>query len=200
MELDNFKNTWKEMAPGEMKTSKEELLVMLQQKSQRPIARMKRNLYWEAGAVIVLYSFAALLNYFVNPMFFAEMATILLVVGVLGLYYYYRKLNLLKEMECVQCEVRSNLNRQITMLEKYIRFYFLAGTVLAPLVYFVSGFIIINKLPVYPTRGASFYILFAGFGIILTGVSYFLNKWYVDRLYGQHVAQLKNLLSQFEEE
>lgn len=200
MELDNFKNTWKEMVPGEMKTSKEELLVMLQQKSQRPIARMKRNLYWEAGAVIVLYSFAAILNYFVNPMFFAEMGMILLVAGVLGLYYYYRKLNLLKEMECVQCEVRSNLNRQVTLLEKYIRFYFLAGTVLAPLVYFISGFLILNKLPVYPARGVSFYVLFAGFGIILTGLSYYLNKWYVAKLYGQHVAQLRNLLSQFDEE
>ncbi len=200
MELDNFKNTWKEMVPGEMKTSKEEFLVMLQQKSQRPIARMKRNIYWEAGAVIVLYSLAALMNYFMNPMFFEEMSIMLLVIGVLGLYYYYRKLKLLKEMECVQCEVKSNLNRQVTLLEKYIRFYFLAGTVLAPLVYFVSGYLIINKLPVYPSRGVSFYVLFAGFGIILTGLSYYLNKWYVAKLYGQHVAQLRNLLSQFDEE
>ncbi len=200
MELDNFKNTWKEMVPGEKKISKEELLLMLQQKSQRPIARMKRNIYWEAGAVIVLYSLAALMNYFLNPMFFAEMSIMLLVIGVLGLYYYYRKLKLLKEMECVQCEVKSNLSRQVTLLEKYIRFYFFAGTVLAPLVYLVSGYLIINKLPVYPPRDASFYILFAVFGIILTGLSYYLNKWYVAKLYGQHVAQLRNLLSQFDEE
>lgn len=199
MELDNFKNAWKEMIPGEKKTSKEELLQMLQQKSQRPIARMKRNLYLEAAAVVVLYSLAALMNYTMDRMFFAEMGTILLVVGVLGLFYYYKKLRLLQDMECVQCEVKSNLERQVQLLEKYIRFYFIAGTVLAPLVYFLCGYIVLSKTPVYPARSISYYILFAGVGIILTVLSYYLNKWYVGKLYGQHVQQLKKLLEQFEE-
>lgn len=176
MELDNFKNAWKEMIPGEKKTSKEELLQMLQQKSQRPIARMKRNLYLEAAAVVVLYSLAALMNYTMDRMFFAEMGTILLVVGVLGLFYYYKKLRLLQDMECVQCEVKSNLERQVQLLEKYIRFYFIAGTVLAPLVYFLCGYIVLSKTPVYPARSISYYILFAGVGIILTVLSYYLDR------------------------
>ena len=43
------------------------------------------------------------------------------------------------------------------------------------------------------------YIWFFGSGIVANILLYFLNKWYVNKLYGQHVKQLKELLKQMEE-
>jgi len=43
------------------------------------------------------------------------------------------------------------------------------------------------------------YTYIIGLGIIVTILSYLLNKWYVNKLYGQHIKKLKNLLHQMEE-
>ena len=102
-------------------------------------------------------------------------------------------------MECVTCEVRSNLKRQVATLEKYIRFYFIAGSVMAAAAYFITGLIVNSKAGnEFLTNPGSIWA-FVGIGVILTVVMIFLNKCYVNKLYGQHVRRLKELLQQTDE-
>ena len=59
MELDNLKDLWIDLGRGESHLNDDEqILEILQKKSQSPIARMKRNLLVELIAVIILYSFS----------------------------------------------------------------------------------------------------------------------------------------------
>lgn len=198
MELDNLKQAWKEQDVGEKLVSDEQILSMLQKKSQRPIAKMKRNLFWELVAVIVIYS-ATIAYYFIEKGGrYWEIAVLLLLVGLLFVVYYYRKNKLLKQMECVACEVKSNLQQQVSVLEKYVRFYFIAGTLLTPIAYLVAGFLVFYKSP-GAKMGSEFMTAFIGSGIVLAILVYFLNVWYVNKLYGQHVKKLKDLLRQMEE-
>ena len=62
----------------------------------------------------------------------SEVSWFMLFIGLLFVLYYQRKNKLLNEMECLSCQVKSNLQTQTTTLEKYIRFYLLGGTALAP--------------------------------------------------------------------
>jgi hypothetical protein len=198
MELDNLKEAWKGHTVKNAADSNEQILSMLQKKSQRPIAKMKRNLFRELIAIIILYTGSIIYYMTADKGKFWEVALMLFLVGVMFLFYYYRKNKLLNEMECVACEVKSNLQRQVSTLEKYVRFYFLAGMILTPLAYFAAGFIVLYKLPGI-TMSTNFYILFFGTGIVITILLFFLNNWYVNKLYGQHVKQLKELLKQMEE-
>jgi Ca2+/Na+ antiporter len=198
MELDNLKEAWKGHTVKNAADSNEQILSMLHKKSQRPIAKMKRNLFRELVTVIVLYT-ACILYYVISDGGkFWEVALMLFIIGVLFLFFYYRKNKLLNEMECVACEVKSNLQRQVSTLEKYVRFYFIAGTILTPLSYFTAGIILLNKTPGI-TLNTGFYMFFFGVGVVMTILLYFVNKWYVNKLYGQHVKKLKELLKQMEE-
>ncbi len=100
-------------------------------------------------------------------------------------------------MECVVCEVKSNLQRQLTTLEKYVRLYFITGVVLTPVAYFFAGFIIFEKTP-----GGAYnnkvYLIFSIIGVAISVLFYYLNKWYVNKLYGQHVRKLKDVLHEME--
>lgn len=202
MELDNLKDLWNDIGRKYVHlNSDEQIAMMLQRRSQSPIAKMKRNLLWELIAVIILYSVA--IWYFVatSQGLYWELALLLFLVGMFFLFYYYRKNKLLREMQCVTCEVRANLRKQLTTLEKYVRFYFASGMVATPVGYFASAFIVIFKSPP-PNRGLSdswFYIPLVLVGIAFTIGSYFLNRWYIRKLYGQHIKQLKALLQQMEE-
>jgi hypothetical protein len=202
MELDNLKDLWRDIGQKYVhQNSDEQIVIMLQKPSQSPIAKMKRNLLWELIAVIILYSLGMI--YFIATFKgrYWELSVLLFLIGLFFIFYYYRKNKLLGEMQCVTCEVRSNLEKQLTTLEKYVRFYFLSGTILTPFAYFASALVVLLKSNVLTdgiTDIKEFQIIIV-IGIVVTIGSYFLNRWYVRKLYGQHIKRLKELLQQMEE-
>lgn len=207
MELDSLKAIWNDFGEQPvLEKGNEQLLAILRKKSQSPIAKMRRNLGWELVVVLLLYSFT--IYYYITGWKgrYWELAVVLLLVGLLFVGYYLVKNNLLNKMQHgVSSEVSINLKQQLITLEKYVRFYFLSGTVLTPVAYYVSGLIIIAKDPdlsgtgllehIQATRGLAIFIIA---GIVISVLSYFLNIWYVHKLYGQHIEKLKSLVREME--
>ena len=222
MELDSLKDIWKDLDETDLQPGRDvPISSMLQKRSQSTIARLKRNLNRELIAVLIIYSLT--IWYIVTfQRMYSELAVLLALVGGAFLFYYYRKSKLLKQMECVACEVRSNLKQQLGTLEKYVRFYFVAGTILTPLAYFAAGMIIlfngqevnshmvdvsidaqtsVSQMPIAQhISNHRFFVLFLSIGAVLTLGSYFINRWLIGKLYGQHIQKLKDLLTQMDEE
>lgn len=203
MELDNLKELWQNLANENNKRNDQDIMQIMRQKSQSPVSKMKRNLFVELIVVIVLY--AGSIWYFIATSMgrYSEISILLLLIGLLFLYYYYRKNKLLRQMQCITCEVRSSLQQHLTTLEKYVRFYFIAGTILTPIAYFASGAVVLLNYPDGSvasgfTQSRS-YVVFVAIGLIITVGTYFLNKWYIRKLYGQHIDGLRTLLHQMEE-
>jgi len=206
MELDQFKSMWqKEASPPK---ASEHMLPLLSRRSNNPIARMKRNLLVELIAIVVLYGFTIVYYAVAFRGRLNEVSWFMITIALFFFVYYYRKNKLLNEMECVSCQVKSNLERQVKTLEKYIRFYLIAGTVLIPLTILFFSLILYWKLPVIPTsvffprkgfpvwETTSAWILVV---LVSTVLAYYLNKWYVRKLYGNHVKKLKELLAEMDE-
>jgi len=202
MELDQLKSIWQK-EPSPQKGS-EHMLPMLSRRSNNPIARMKRNLLIELIAVVLLYGFTIIYYAIAFRGRLSEVSWFMISIAVFFFIYYYRKNKLLNEMECVSCQVKSNLERQVRTLEKYIRFYLIAGTALIPLTILFFSIILYVKLPSVPTsvkvfplwESSSVWIV----GILISTVlAYYLNKWYVRKLYGKHVQKLKELLAEMDE-
>ena len=203
MELDNLKHLWRDLKEDNHVDEDEQILKILHKKSQSPIAKMKRNLFIELIAVIILYAFPIWYFFQTSEGRYIEISIGLSVVAILFTIYFYKKNKLLGEMQCVTCEVRSNLQRQLKTLEKYVWLYFVGGIVLTPIAYFVPGFLVIMK---YPGRDVSAeftssaaYIIFIVIGLTITVGNYFFSRWYIRKLYGQHINRLKDLLLQTEE-
>lgn len=218
MELDSLKDIWKNLDENDLRSGSEvPITSMLHKRSRSPIAKMKRNLYWEMAALVVLYS--AAIWYYITAWQgrYWEVALLLFLVGAYALFYYLRKNKLLKDMQCVACEVKSSLQRQLVTLEKYVNFYFVSSVLLTPIAYFVAGLIVFFKTPGTPgkfdfrnTKDAvnqithhlpdqRFAITFIVVGVILTIGVYFFSRWAINRLYGQHIRKLKELVQQMEE-
>jgi hypothetical protein len=122
--------------------------------------------------------------------------------------YFQRKNKLLNEIECLSCEVKSNLQKQVTTLEKYIQIYLIGGTLLAPvsLLFFgwfsyVSAWRNVNDIILYPSEHNPIWKVILVWVILtafVTFIFYLLNKWYVRKLYGKHVEKLKEVLNEME--
>lgn len=204
MELDQLKETWGNMDSASS-ASEQELQAILQKKSKSPIAKMNRNLLVEMLVVLVLYSYS-IVQYFIK--FKGAMLSIpwlMIISWVLYMVYYFRKRKLLSEMDCVTCEVKSNLQLQVRTLQKYIRLYLIVGTLLFPFIMLTAGIIIFlfdpkiqanpNHMSFWPFFGVLFLI-----STILTIPVYYVNKWYVRKLYGQHADNLKQIVNEMNEE
>ena len=219
MELDSLKYIWHSLAEPAVREPdrkwdkeadrKSAWRTLLQKKSKGLVARMRRNLFGELILVIVTYV-PAILFYWID--FNGRLAAIAWsMLGVMLIFggYFYRKNRLLCEMQCVECEVRSNLGRQLRSLKKYIRFYLVAGTLLIPVMAILSYGIIRLELPsagpvFYNGPGAPQWWERPGIWLLLlaplTIGIYYVNVWYVNKLYGRHIKKLQELLQEMEGE
>ncbi|HSF90332.1 MAG TPA: hypothetical protein VLA46_13005 [Saprospiraceae bacterium] len=207
MELDELKDIWKDQRPEQVARDVQPLLG---KRSNTPIAKMKRHLMIELIAVIVLYGFV--IAYFIVKLEsrYYSISVLYFVLASLFCVYYYKKSRLLKEMECMACEVKSNLSKQVSTLESYIRFYLWAGTAIIPIVLiFFYGF---EYSFIQPGKEHFFYLpsetvsVAQSVGTLLlwlipsTILFYFINKWYIRKLYGKHIDSLKEMLAQMEDD
>jgi membrane protease YdiL (CAAX protease family) len=205
MELDNLKAIWKESVSLPAATTQLELEEMLSKKSQSPIAKLKRNLLRELIGVVILYGVTIFYYLFENKPGMIYLAVMLIVLGALYGWFYVAKRRLLNSMECVSCEVKSNLSLQLKTLEKYVKLYLWVGTLLIPVILissFLIGLYFGDNGEFLAKMGNKIFAVFAAWvliSLVLTIPVYFLNKWYVHKLYGQHVKKLKSILNEMNE-
>src|SRR5580765_1633093 len=145
MELDDMKNIWKQKSVET--ASADKISVMIGRESQSPIAKMKRNLRMELliwifslGAVAAYYFIAFKSEYSIIGWVYAS-------IPVLFCWYFFRKNKLLNEMQCSSCRVKSNLELQLRMLERYVRFYLISGTAILPVLFIFLGIVLYYKKP-----------------------------------------------------
>ena len=178
-----------------------QVMTMLTRGSRGAVAKMKRNLLRELILMLVLYVPTILFYFFGFGGKLPEMGWVLLALMVLFAGYAYRKNKLLDDMQCISCAVRSNIERQVITLRKYVRFYALAGTILLPVMALLSFFVAEWKLPVLAGdrwwNGVWIWAIVLG---LVTIASYFLNMRYVNKLYGRHIGRLEELLREMNEE
>jgi hypothetical protein len=205
MELDQLKDIWQN-DPAQSKEDAQ-LISIMSRRSNNPIARMKRNLLFELIAIILLYGATIAYYAFAFQGKMTEVSWFMIGIAFCFFIYYFRKNRLLNKMECLSCQVKSNLQGQVNTLEKYVKFYLVAGTALVPLSIVFFSWLIYVKSPLKPKsvlyhsdaspwwQTIIAWTVLVGFSTILI---YYLNKWYVKRLYGNHILKLKQLLAEMD--
>ena len=208
MELEDMKDLWNE----EDKTGKlpdNKISEIIRKPSQGPVARMKRNLRYELVTVILGFGFIAGYYFIAFDSKYILISWVYAFFIALFCFYFIRKNRLLENMQCSSCHLKSNLELQVKMLEKYIRFYLISGTAVIPLLMIFLGILLYYKKPglaneniLYPSADNPLWkFLFTWFILlsVTTMIIYFLNRFYVNKLYGRHIKRLKQLLEQINE-
>jgi hypothetical protein len=211
MDLDQLKDIWKGLdEPVGGSQGKEEIMSMLKKRSQGPIAKMKRNLRLEVIMVFITYS-AMIIHYFISfDQEFQSVSWFLLTIALLFLLYCYKKNKLLNEMQQVTGKVKLHLQQQVTTLEKFVRFYRFAATALVPICLAFYGWIIYNQLQDF-SSGSLFFpapgestgkAIFAWIvlTVSLTLIVYAASVWLLNKMYGNHIRKLKEIVREMSEQ
>ena len=202
MELDELKNIWKNRDTFQPKPESE-ILVMLKGKSSSIIDKLKRNLLLElvftsvAFLVLLYYSFT-LQN---GALKWSFIAFLILFSGYI--IYYLKQLNVFRQFRTSDENLRTNLENLIHDLDKYLRFYKMSYSLLYPIFFMlILLFVIMDRgmdgfLASMMEIKMILYMLFL-IGVFLASSLWFTN-WYLNKLYGNHVEKLKELLNDINE-
>ncbi len=198
MELDQLKSIWNDADKSSSSINESDLQMMIKHQSKLPIAIMKRNLRYEVFFLILGYGFIIWNGYGAKYL----LNDILLIAVALVFFVYARyKYKILNNIECMRCEVKSNLSHQLKSLEKLVRLYFHAANIAVILVYLITGAISYIKSEDQTAsipQGVEI-LIFVSIGAVLAVLNYYCGRWYLFNLYGKHIQNLKNILYEMDE-
>ncbi len=202
MELEKLKELWDDSRNSSIPINEEELNQILNKRSRRPIAIIKRNLKLEMAFGILFYCFFIWIvsNQAVSIILYFDVI-LLVVAGILYSIYVFYKNQLLNKMECMSCEVKSNLNLQLGFLEKLVKLYFKVGNIFVLLTYLIAGAIgyITSESETDSIPHYLEIMIFITIGAVLFLINYYFSRWYLFTLYGKHIQKLKNILYEMDE-
>ena len=210
MELDELKYKLKDKLSGEGNKTTDELERLLQVKTRSIAGKLKRSLYLEL-TLAVLFTLL-----FLGILLFAQLQvlrvyfgafSVLCVVFAVVITLLLKKVNHLTNSTL---DVKHNLSTLVNILQEYTRRYFQFTMGLLPVCFLFSFYLgynnptqvqyqLINTAGLTSTRVLGYYLFFAvyfaGTGIAL----YYFTRWYIQKLYGKYISELKTLLTELNE-
>jgi hypothetical protein len=129
----------------------------------------------------------------------------LVPVALVSLYYFYRKLRLLRQLTVVVGGLRERLTQLVAGMRQLIRFYYRFTLALVPVALLVGLLV-----GLYETENGvrpAFSLAKLALGLAITAVAGSglfwgtarATRWYLQRLYGQHLDRLERYLLELDE-
>lgn len=206
MELDDLRRQWQQPAPADTPPiSPSEIGGLLAGTSDNLIGKMRRNTWYEAALTILIIVAVPFYAWYSGgqAMQLLLAAVLLLLSGIL-LVNYYQQLGVLRRMEQPDIQVRMHLGALCVGLRQRLRFYYRLTLATAPLMLvLLMGFHVGKELAHPGAFHWKFILLLAAaylaLGAIVQVVIVCATRWYLQRLYGQHLDRLEASLAELDE-
>jgi hypothetical protein len=204
MELEDLKSIWKSSAPVFEPKNEQEIAMMLKGRSISIINKLKRNVWFELIFTIVVS--VVLLIYALSLQQGAMKWTSisLLLMCLASTIYYVKKLSVLNRVQGINENLHQTISFLVTSLTGYLKFYKSSYTVLYP-IYFLLGlsFSVLergtdNFIELLSKPITIIYLLFMA-GVFFLISSWFA-RWFLKKLYGDHLEKLKGILNELNQQ
>lgn len=207
MELDELKYQLNQkLATDHASRSNEDIALLLKKKTSSVISKLKRSLIIELALCVL---FLAAMSY---VCFATKYWTIRLYFGVFSglmvlftfvLYYLYKRTD---KLSASDQPIKSNLQSIVTLLQEFVKRYFQFTMALLPVCFVFSLFLSnaepidipeIDKFAIHFFTAKWQVLVFLGVYMIVLGVVlYYFTKWYLKKLYGNYLAELKKYVEE----
>ncbi len=193
MELDDLKHIWQNAGEeSQPSMDAEALLRLTKQSSQNIIERLVRNIWYE-----LVVSIFVVIAWFYYTLFYAEehwriggLTMGIFMIASLGFYLW--GLFRLKSISMADISLKESLTQLIKQFKLYIKAYTWLNILLIPFANFLGAYLIFSPLE----DGIKTSAMIA---VGMAPLMWWLMRWYINRLYGQHLARLESILQELNE-
>jgi MFS family permease len=210
MDLDQFKQQLNEkLATDHKGRSGEDIAQMLSKKTFSVIEKLKKSILYEIifGLIgMILFAVFAFSTKYHSVRTYFGVAAIFIFAFLFLLIYLFKKTN---DLNKVQQPVISNLTNYVTLIEEYMKRYFQFTMAMVPICLFFAGWLGYHEKTPVPELDNLLGKSHLGIKLVLTisivylisfsvGMYYF-TKWYLHKIYGRYVLELKNCIKDLQE-
>jgi len=207
LELDDLRRQWQQPAPADSSVvDATQLRELLTRAPTSLVAKMRRNT-WVETVLTALVGLGASAYLVSGPTLavFRLYGWVFLLLALLLLGYYYRQLRLLRSMGRTEAHVQKHLAALCAGLRRQMQFYYRLTLATLPLTTLLNlGFLVGQELArATPFRwgvvgieaGCILLLVIPMQWVALRGT-----RWYLQRLYGQHLDRLETNLRELDAE
>ena len=203
MELDDLRRHWRQPGPASEPATLNtaELRQLLARQSDDIVAKLRRNARVEMAINYALLPLSLGVAWLAPVLWVRLWGGLLGLIALVCIFYFHRKLGLLRSMSDPAGNLRAYLRRLTTGLRALIRFYYRLTLAMVPLACLLMGLIALTttKKAVTPTKiwviGALLTVLCA----VLYLPTAHTTKRYLHWLYGQHLDRLEGQLRELDD-
>lgn len=210
MDLDQFKHQLNEkLSTDHQGRSGEDITQMLSKKTFSVIEKLKKSILYEIlfGFLgTLLFAVLAFSTKYYSVRTYFGVAAVFIFVFLFLLIYLLKKTS---ELNKVSQPVISNLNNYVVLIEEYMKRYFQFTMAMVPICLFFAGWLGYHEKTPIPELDQLIVKGHLGIKLILTisfvylisfsvGMYYF-TKWYLHKIYGKYVLELKDCIKDLQE-
>jgi hypothetical protein len=210
MELDELKSQLNlKLATDHAGRSDDDIARLLQKRTHSAVEKIKRSLLFEIRLCLPFILLFILIGIFSKDrsfnIYFSVFAVFFVGILFVLLYLLKRTRNLSED----PLPVKENLQMIVTIIDEFIKRCFQISLIMVPVGIIFVGLLEFNfkETAKISSRFAKGYFsstwqvmaFMAVYTAVFTGVMYFFAKWYLHKLYGKYVAQLKACIRELEE-
>lgn len=203
MELDDLRRQWRQAEPVKAsgRLSASELTELLARQSSGVVDQLRRNARLELRINYGVLVASVLLVARASELWLRLFGGVLTLLAVVCIFYFYRKLGLLRSMDNPAGDLRAHLTRMASGLRALIRFYYRLTLAMIPVTVLIMGVMAVSEARITLTSSkiwiiAAVLVVLAIFLYLPT--AHFTAK-YLQRLYGQHLDRLEGQLRELDE-
>lgn len=212
MDLDELKSQLNHrLATDHSDRSADDFAELLQKRTNSIVGKLKRSLLFEikSGIIFVLV-FTGIGIFSHHPVFkaFFSLFAVVILVTNLVLFYLYRTTNRVGDDPL---PVKENLETVVRIIEAFIKWCFQLALILIPVSVLLIVLLQYRYRDTHPAVAFNFaenrwftsYSRVAWFiavyCVVFVVVMYYFAKWYLQKMYGKYIAQLKECIAELEE-
>ncbi|HEY1019461.1 MAG TPA: hypothetical protein VGE25_10700 [Sediminibacterium sp.] len=211
MELDELKSLLNQkLTTAHSGRSSDDIAHLLTRKTSSVIDKLKRSLWIEIISCIVIilgFGYIGIAGSYRSLRIYFSVFAILAIVFLFIVIYLLRKT---QALSATSLPVKSNLQMIVSIIEAFMKRYFQFTIGLIPVCVIFSFLLGYNEpmsIPEVDKVTSSLFthlwqmLLFLGLYIVALSIGiYYFAKWYLRKLYGRYVAQLKECIAELEEQ
>jgi hypothetical protein len=199
MELDDLRRQWQQPEPVAL--NKAALLQLLTQQSGSILTKLRRNARLELAINYALLPLSLAVAWWASALWVRLFGGLLALVAGVCIYYFYRKLGLLREMDNPANDLRGHLRRITQGLRALIRFYYRLTLAMIPVTMLLNVVMVLTTMrgPVTSLKVSSIMACLVVMSLLLYWPIAHGTNWYLQRLYGQHLDRLEGQLRELDD-
>ena len=203
MQLEDLRQSWLN-PPDELAPISTAQLDKLLESRPGLVDKMHRNACWET-AFSVLFTLVGPIMWAMSTAFLFKMYSVIVLLAGSGmLYYYYRMFAVLNQMRLVEGDVRGHLQRLAAGMRTLMRFYYRLTLMMNPVLMLINfGFFLSLELkrpaPIRWQMVLGMTGLSAVAALLMLVISVYATRWFMQRMYGQHLDRLEANLHELDE-